>query len=158
MDFIRRHSAEGRLSTEELADRVGLALSATTLGQLDDLVTDLPAEPVVAPLAPREPPERHWRRPPQIRAMRFAAVGLFLMAMGEPGGEHHAVFALWIVMLFLLRFVSRAERRSRREARLAARAVAPPPPADLGEWHPPQPESIDANAWWRARPGGGDRP
>jgi hypothetical protein len=42
VDTLRDHGAAGRLSTEELEDRTGTALAATTLGDLDALLTDLP--------------------------------------------------------------------------------------------------------------------
>jgi hypothetical protein len=40
---LQRHYVEGRLSTEELSDRVDQALAARTLGELDSLLMDLPA-------------------------------------------------------------------------------------------------------------------
>jgi hypothetical protein len=42
VEMLRDHGAAGRLSTEELEQRTGAALSATTHGQLDALLTDLP--------------------------------------------------------------------------------------------------------------------
>jgi hypothetical protein len=40
---LRRAAVEGRLDTEELEERLELALSARTYGQLDPLLRDLPA-------------------------------------------------------------------------------------------------------------------
>jgi hypothetical protein len=43
VEHLRRAAHEGRLRVEELDDRVGRALSARTYGQLDAIVSDLPA-------------------------------------------------------------------------------------------------------------------
>jgi hypothetical protein len=40
---LRHAAAEGRLLADELEDRLGAAFSARTYGQLDSLVSDLPA-------------------------------------------------------------------------------------------------------------------
>jgi Flp pilus assembly protein TadB len=42
-DRLRNAAAEGRLLAEELEERIGSVFSARTYGQLDALVTDLPA-------------------------------------------------------------------------------------------------------------------
>jgi uncharacterized protein DUF1707 len=42
---LREHCAQGRLSIDELDARVGRAYCAQTLGELNPLVADLPAEP-----------------------------------------------------------------------------------------------------------------
>lgn len=149
VDFIRRHAVEGRLTTDELADRVGLALSATTVGELDDLVADLPPEPVTPPAPLPAPPAARWQRPGTIRALRFAAIGFFVLTLGAPDGRHGALFAIWIAMLFVLRFARRSERRRRFAARAEARAAALAPPSpDLSEWHPPR-----ADRWERGTSG-----
>jgi hypothetical protein len=41
--LLREHHAEGRLTAEEFDDRVDRALTAKTLGELDELLSDLPA-------------------------------------------------------------------------------------------------------------------
>ncbi len=43
-ETLRTSAAEGRISFEELDDRLGKALTAKAYGQLSDLVTDLPAQ------------------------------------------------------------------------------------------------------------------
>jgi hypothetical protein len=40
--MLREHHAEGRLSAEEFHDRLDKALDAKTLGELDELMADLP--------------------------------------------------------------------------------------------------------------------
>ncbi len=44
---LRQAAAEGRLLAEELEDRLMAAFKARTHGELDQLVSDLPASPVV---------------------------------------------------------------------------------------------------------------
>lgn len=62
---LQRHCADGRLTPEELADRVERVLLARSLGELYALTADLPELPVVevprsgASLASRR---RRWRR------------------------------------------------------------------------------------------------
>jgi Domain of unknown function (DUF1707) len=40
--LLREHHAAGRLTAEEFAERMDAALNATTLGEIDDLLADLP--------------------------------------------------------------------------------------------------------------------
>jgi hypothetical protein len=51
IDVLRDASAEGRLSFEELADRIEAAARATTRGELERLTVDLPAEAHPVPRA-----------------------------------------------------------------------------------------------------------
>jgi hypothetical protein len=51
--LLRDAAAEGRLTFEELADRIGAASAATTRGELERLTADLPAPPAtVADVTP----------------------------------------------------------------------------------------------------------
>jgi hypothetical protein len=45
--MIQRHYSEGTLSAEEFSERVDRALGARTLGELYELVSDLPQLPAV---------------------------------------------------------------------------------------------------------------
>jgi hypothetical protein len=51
LDRLREAAGTGRLTLEELSDRVDTALSAKTRGELERIVADLPAEPVSTPSA-----------------------------------------------------------------------------------------------------------
>lgn len=55
VSFLKRHCAEGRVSTDELGLRAEAAYRAATLAELDRLTADLPGSPfeAVAPPAPR---------------------------------------------------------------------------------------------------------
>ncbi len=63
-DRLREHFAEGRLSPEELDERITAALSAKTFGDLRPIMADLPDPAPVPPLA--------W--PSGLRAARRGAV------------------------------------------------------------------------------------
>jgi hypothetical protein len=154
VDFIRNQAAEGRLTTDELADRVGAALTAVTLGELDDLVADLP---------PEAPPATEWDAAPRagyrqsqapgaLRAMRFAALGLLVASIGAPGHVGSVLFLVWLMMMVLVRLTRRSSRRRRA---VESPYLASPQPLEtspyppLAEWHPPSPEDVV----WRSGPG-----
>lgn len=54
-DQLAVHHAAGRLSTEEFEERLGIALTAQTAGELGRILTDLPF-PETAPSGPPPPP------------------------------------------------------------------------------------------------------
>ncbi len=55
-DRLREHFAQGRLSTEELDERISAALSAKTFGDLRRIMADLPEPALVPPQARRSAP------------------------------------------------------------------------------------------------------
>ena len=54
-DHLRDHAAQGRLTHDELADRVGFAYRAVTVGDLERLTADLPGSPLGAVARRRSP-------------------------------------------------------------------------------------------------------
>lgn len=81
------HYAAGRLTLDELHERITLALSARTYGQLTRVMRDLPSlrreRPLPGP-ARGEPLLSEGQRPASAdagRDGRFAAIGLLLLAM-----------------------------------------------------------------------------
>ncbi len=134
VEFLKRNGAEGRLTTEELTERVGRALDAKTLGQLDDLVADLPPEPAPPPPVPLLPP----RRNPVNRRVRFGLAALLFLALAAPA--HHAgLLAVWIVLLLVATGVSRVQGRLRRQEQpqLGPGTGSGPWSSAIG-WRPPR--------------------
>lgn len=58
--FLHDAATEGRLDADELDERVARAFSATTYGELDVLVEDLPMPVRTAALAPTRPARAGW--------------------------------------------------------------------------------------------------
>jgi uncharacterized protein DUF1707 len=104
---LRDHYAEGRLTQDELDERVSAALSAKTFGELRTLTTDLPG-PV--PLPPRNDPRPSWGSPPPRRQHRhrppvalFLLIALLLVATSGGGwvlfGFFRVILVFWAVMM-----------------------------------------------------------
>jgi hypothetical protein len=103
---LRDHYAEGRLTQDELDERVSAALTAKTFGELRTLTTDLPGP---APVPPRTaarpswggpPPWRHHRRPP---VPLFLLFGLLLVLASGGGfavfGFFRLILVFWLAMM-----------------------------------------------------------
>jgi hypothetical protein len=56
VEALRVAAGDGRITAEELDERVGAALTARTYGELAALISDLPAAPGSLPLTPGSPP------------------------------------------------------------------------------------------------------
>ncbi|HEY2306549.1 MAG TPA: DUF1707 domain-containing protein [Streptosporangiaceae bacterium] len=56
VELLRVAAGDGRITAEELDERVGAALTARTYGELAALIADLPATPGSLPRAPGSPP------------------------------------------------------------------------------------------------------
>jgi hypothetical protein len=56
VEVLRVAAGDGRITAEELDERVGAALTALTYGELAALISDLPATPGSLPLVPGSPP------------------------------------------------------------------------------------------------------
>jgi Flp pilus assembly protein TadB len=92
-DALRQHHADGRLNTDELEERTGRAYAATTLGELDQLFSDLPR--------PRSP---HDARPLRRRGRRgpaFALPLIVLLFAVAVVASAHALFLVWPLMFVL---------------------------------------------------------
>ena len=73
---LRQAAAEGRVTPEELEQRLGRAFGARTRGELDVVVADLPA--------PRRPERPSTRRRPELVA--FASTAVLLIAIWALSG------------------------------------------------------------------------
>jgi hypothetical protein len=94
---LRRHHAEGRLDADEFQERVDRCYQAKTLGELDQLVTDLPPEPT-------RQRRFHLQR---LRMVPLLPVLIVIVAIGAvTGGHHHGHFGFWflIPLFFVFRF------------------------------------------------------
>jgi hypothetical protein len=70
-DRLRHAAAEGRILTEELEERLGLVFASRTYGELDAVVSDLPA--------PRD--DRRHKTPLWVKATFALAVAMALIAV-----------------------------------------------------------------------------
>jgi hypothetical protein len=102
---LRRHHGEGRLTMEELADRLARCQSARTLGELRELTADLPTDERDRPAHARR--GRAWRASwsPLVLLVAFLAIGAVMRAtFGWHGGwyaaPHHGWFP-WPLVLVL---------------------------------------------------------
>jgi hypothetical protein len=122
---LREHFAEGRLTSEELDERVSATLNAKTFGDLRGILADLP-EP--GPLGPQaEPVPSGWTARPVYyrRRPRFFPVALLILfaalVLSGPGWAFFVFFKVallaWLVMCLAGIFAaSRFRRRVRHSA------------------------------------------
>jgi hypothetical protein len=108
--LLREHHAAGRLTAEEFTERMDRALAARTLGELDELLADLPAIDLYqlpdAGLRRRRPPPGQWLLPadaggagPTPSAPSRVPPGT--AAMAAWGVVTSAIVALWAVLAVL---------------------------------------------------------
>ena len=117
---LRDHFAEGRLTQEELDERISAALSAKTFGDLRHVMADLPQP---APVPARAAPNPQWAGPPRIvyrHGPPILPLVLFalLAAVIIPGGGWlflKLMLAFWLVSCLIGAFAAgRYYRRIRR--------------------------------------------
>jgi hypothetical protein len=104
VEELQRHYVAGRLSSDELSERVSTTLQARTFGDLAAVLGDLPNEQAIAPTAehPVEHRARRWRSTaPMMLGLILVAVGLVLlvsMQFGALGGRGGIPF--WPIFFF----------------------------------------------------------
>ena len=91
-ETLRRHHADGRLTTDELEERTARAYAATTRGDLDQLFGDLPRL--------RQPEEEQPRRR-SLRPPSFALPILALLLVIAVVSSVHFLWLVWPLMIFL---------------------------------------------------------
>jgi hypothetical protein len=107
---LHEHFAQGRLTRDELDERLDTTLAAKTVGDLRQITADLPDSPPVggfphrpAGHAPQRRDPRGWRRRPFPPMLRVLAVGLLVTAL-LGGLKAVGIFLLlWAVMFLLQR-------------------------------------------------------
>ncbi len=91
---LREHFAQGRLTADELDERISAALNAKTFGDLRRITADLPEPAPVPPRAASRPQAAGWparRHRPRILPLILIAL---LVALAIPGSG-------WLVFGFL---------------------------------------------------------
>jgi hypothetical protein len=90
---LSEHFQAGRLTTEELEERTGRALAARTVGELDELTTDLPAR---QPAPPTVPPQR----PGYLTMLPWVVplVALVIVGLAVGAGTGHQGWGVWWVV------------------------------------------------------------
>jgi hypothetical protein len=122
VDALRRHAGDGRLTVDELTDRVGQAYAAKTYGELEVVQRGLPrAYPgrVVVPAASGPIVFRRQRRHRTVvwLVARLALLNLVLVAIWAVTGHHFSDFwPAWVmgasVLWIAFRGLRVLERRS----------------------------------------------
>jgi hypothetical protein len=101
---LRTSNAEGRLDLAEFQQRLERCYKAKTVGELDEVVTDLPQQD-----DQDERPSFGWFLPRRLRLAPLASILLALIVISAAIG--HDLFWLWIPLLFLFWRMSRWRRR-----------------------------------------------
>jgi hypothetical protein len=119
--LLREHYAQGRLSTDELNERLDGAFSATTQGQLAEITHDLPylqtAPPVRRPPASSPPRSRSRGLRNVVTLLAVAAAVLGVVFIAQHAGSYlpHTVAELFILLLVLRAVAGRPAGRRHRE-------------------------------------------
>lgn len=93
---LRRHHAEGRLDTDELQERIDGCYKAKTVGDLEQLVADLPREE-----SQRMRGRMYWRFLP----LPFVPLLVIALVVSVAGWHHGGFGLLWLIpLLFVVRF------------------------------------------------------
>jgi hypothetical protein len=114
------HFAAGRLTAADLDERSGRALSARTMGELDELTRDLPR--LRGPMPPRRP-SASPRRPSLLTELTPVGMAFAFVTSGITiGTPHHDWFPWWTVPLAFVLVRRTVGRLYGRGGRSGARA------------------------------------
>jgi Domain of unknown function (DUF1707) len=132
--LLRDHAAAGRLTPEELGERLDVAYAARTVGELEALTHDLPqTDPPAAPRARPRPLDRPGARERALHAVGLAVlVNVACNAIWLAGGADGAWWPKWVLLASVLRLAFQlwavlgpGGDRARDEARLGRGGVRP---------------------------------
>lgn len=100
VDFLRENALVGRLSHDELDERIGLAYAAVTRGDLERLIGDLPRGGATRHPAPRRAASVAKKREPSgvMVLVGLAALAIPMAVMAGIAVALVAVFALSVVI------------------------------------------------------------
>jgi hypothetical protein len=106
IDSLRQHAGEGRLTVDELSQRIDQAYNAKTVGQLDAVQSDLPRPPVGALIAPGVSPvviRRRRKRGWAFWVARLALIDVTLVVIWAVSGHNtHDFWPIWPIAVSLL--------------------------------------------------------
>jgi hypothetical protein len=85
---LERHTAAGRLTLDEYADRVDRALAARTHGQLAEVTGDLPAEPDPTAARSSDPAHTHAGTARQLGIAFLIALAALIVITGLVALKH----------------------------------------------------------------------
>lgn len=96
-ESLREHCAEGRITMDELQERLDAVYEAKTLGQLEDVTSDLPEEDLYQLPVPASQPKStaSVARPPS-RDVDLAGAGAMWGAWGVVSGIN---FTIWLILM-----------------------------------------------------------
>ena len=114
---LQRHYVDGRLTSEELGERVSQALQARTFGDFAPLLQDLPTLHTESELHP-QPEQVHqehmqWMTPP-VGALLMLVGILTLVWLFMAPGYHMLGFFPWPFLIWGFFFIGRPGGRRRR--------------------------------------------
>jgi thiamine pyrophosphate-dependent acetolactate synthase large subunit-like protein len=102
-EALRRHFAEGRLDPDEFDQRLSAAFRAKTMGELGDLVADLPQDVVgyALPVPVRDPAPVRRRAPASAQVAAWVTASavcwtIWLIILVVGGGQAQGVWPLWV--------------------------------------------------------------
>jgi len=112
-ELLREHAAQGRLTVDELDERLDRVFAARTRGELAPVVADLPAA------SPRERPVRRRERTIRPEVAAYVAVNLMLIVIWAATGAGY-FWPIWPLLgwgVGLMGPCSRAWPQRRPQAR-----------------------------------------
>jgi hypothetical protein len=101
VEELHEHTVAGRLTAEELDERLGAVYAARTRADLDALRADLPVSTLAARLALVER-KSHLRRRLLQEAGGFATASLVCVAIWFASGAQGGFWPIWVIIFTLL--------------------------------------------------------
>jgi hypothetical protein len=98
--FLREHALLGRLTDDELEERIGLAYASVTIGDLERLIGDLPRAGRPAP-RPARPAQMQRRRSGPCPALIVAGIAMLLLT-GVPVAIAGTIFAVGVALVAIV--------------------------------------------------------
>jgi hypothetical protein len=103
--LLREHCAAGRITPEELSERLDVAYGARTVAELDALVGDLPPGCSAGPQRPARPPGRERARRRVLHAVGVVVLAnLACIAVWLATGGDGDFWPKWVLLVSAIRF------------------------------------------------------